>query len=145
MGSSGRVHCEVAADRQQRDVRFVVAADEGHVAEYSCRTRVIDLRTVLELDDVAGRLVARVHAFLLGLRIGVDQFRAVLGVHHGHSDAVAQRLGRPAPIEADQAFVGDPAEFGEAVSHVSIEGDLGALHLGSLGRVADMIAVPVGD
>ena len=51
-----RVHREMAADRQHRQVRRVELANEPHVAEDRRIARVVDAIPVLELDDEAHRL-----------------------------------------------------------------------------------------
>jgi hypothetical protein len=59
-GRFGRIHREVAADRHQREVGLEALADQAHVAEGRGVACVVDAKAVLQFDDQADRLAARV-------------------------------------------------------------------------------------
>src|SRR2546427_2774303 len=148
------VHHEVPADRHQDHVGSVVVADEPHVAEQPGVTHVVDLEAVLDFDDEARRLAARVRLALLRRRIDEGELRRVLGAHLRDLDLRPERRHGTALAEADTLLAGDPAQVDHRLDQPGRSEHLGARALGEIGRVtraigtaerAHVITVSVGD
>lgn len=105
----------------------------------------IDGRAVLEDDDIAHRIAAGMDRFRTCPGVLTNDGRAVLGLHHGDRDALSKGLDRPALVEADQPLARHDAQQAKCLAHIGIHRDLGPGHFRQLCRVADMIAMAVGD
>ncbi len=143
IGGVGRIHGEMATNRQQGQVRLVVGSDQLHVGENPRITGMVEFETVLEFNDIARRFTAVVNTLGFRHRIVVHDARAVFGMHHGHGNA-RQRLDRTALVEADQLLHRYDPQGIHCMSHVSIHTDFGAGQLGEFSSIAKMVAVTVG-
>src|SRR2546427_2502205 len=148
------VHHEVAADRHQDEVGLVVVGDQLHVAEEARVAHVVDLESVLHLDDEAGWLAARACRRLLRRRIGRRQLGRGLGAHLVDLDLRTERLHLATLADAHALLARKPAEVDHGLDEPGGPERLGAGALGEIHEVAapvvaprrpDVVAVAVGD
>ncbi len=140
-----RVHDEVAADRHQDQIGLVVAADQAHVAEQAGVAHVIDLEVVLELDDEAGRLAAEMALVLAGRRVLPHDLGGMLGAHLGDADIGPERRHGAALAEAHRLLVIQHAKRDQRLREPGRRVERRIVLLHDVGRVAEMVAVPMGD
>ena len=133
-GRLARIHREVAADRQDRDVGRVEARDQLHVAEDARVAGEVQLRPVLDLDHEARRLAEGHDAPI------VEDAARVPGVDERDLDAGG--LERPALVARLRVVLGEASDR-EPVANLD-ERDHRALEaLCQLEGVAEVVAVPV--
>ena len=137
MRRRGRIHREVAADRQEGERRPVPLADQAHVAEHVRVAGEVEPEAVLELDDEADRLAE------VERRLGAAVEVAGRVVGPDHRDLEPGRLDRAALVHPDQAvLVGVvPAE---PQAHLVDARPGRARPAGDHQRVAEVVAVAVG-
>src|SRR5256885_10558277 len=130
------VHDEVAADRDHDEFGLVVLPDQLHVAEESRVAHVVELESVLELDDEAARLAAGIGRALL--RDGIDDgdLRRVLRTHLGDRDLRPRRLDTASLAEPDALLRGEPREVDHRGDEPSGPQDLRSSAPGELSGVA---------
>ena len=131
--SVGAVHGEVVTDRQDAQLGLVQLADQSHVHKQRSIAGDVDLKTVLQLQDVANRQPAVDDAVVAG------KGRRVAGFDHRGADA--GHLDRAAQVEADD--VAHAAAFKPAgqVEHTQ---DRRRVLDGGRGGVGDVVEMPVG-
>jgi hypothetical protein len=143
-GGVRRIHGEVAADGHQHQVGFVVLRDQLHVAENAGIAHVPDAKAVFHLEDVPDRFAARMGFRPARRRVVPDVHRGVLGLHCRHVDARGRRHAS-ALVEARQLLRRQHAQGGEGLREVAGHPQADVVLLRQRGRVADMVAVAVGD
>ena len=132
-GGLARAHRVVVADRQDRDVGLVDAADQLHVPEHARVPGEIDGRAVRRLEHDARRL-AGVGPVGRGARVERVRERELRAV-----DVDRAALVRSLQLRLVDTLLAEPA------AQLDERDDLAVVLLGQGDRVSDMIAVPVRD
>lgn len=110
----------MTTDRQQSEIRPIVTTDKLHAGKDARIASVVDLETILEFDNVTTRLATGVNRLYLCSAIGIHNYGTMLSPHHGYGDARPQWRDRPAFVEPDQLFVGQPPDSSKSAIYIGV-------------------------